>query len=256
MSSSYENMNLTMEFLLSLCRQLLACGCSANRVEKLCYRIARRFNMQIEVIATPTGVWISIRKFHRRVTDLTRVHKWSTDLNKLVTLDDLVARLEKRSISLEEAIVELRQIARAQLFSPKLVFLAWCGASSSLVWLRGGDWREILLAAPLGGIVSLLSHFLVKTDYRRHLSDFSCAAFVAFYSFLCHLWLESVDVARLTVGGIIILVPGLTLVNGVHEIAQKNLVSGTAKLVEAFLIALSLVLGVTVSLTLCSYFKF
>jgi uncharacterized membrane protein YjjP (DUF1212 family) len=60
---------------------------------------------------------------------------------------------------------------------------------------------------------------------------------------------------RLIIGGLISLVPGLVFVNALHEVAQKNLVSGAARLLEAIVTAITLTFGVAAVLGFAHYLQ-
>jgi uncharacterized membrane protein YjjP (DUF1212 family) len=128
-------------------------------------------------------------------------------------------------------------------------------SSPLLVHTYGGSLSEILVAFPLGIGVQILNKYVLVGEASRFLNDFLCAAFVALFSWSAARLLPGLDMARLIVGGIVILAPGLVTVNAVHELAQKNLVSGTAKLLEALMIAASLVSGVVCALGITLLFR-
>jgi uncharacterized membrane protein YjjP (DUF1212 family) len=100
------------------------------------------------------------------------------------------------------------------------------------------------LALPVGMLVQVLSKYALVGENRRYISDFVCGAVVALCAWAMRGVFPGIDVPRLIVGGLVALVPGLVLVNAVHEVAQKNLVSGAAKLLEALVITASLGCGV------------
>jgi uncharacterized membrane protein YjjP (DUF1212 family) len=68
------------------------------------------------------------------------------------------------------------------------------------------------------------------------------------------IW-PTINVPRLIVGGLISLAPGLSFVNALHEVAQKNLVSGAARLLEAVVTAITLAFGVAAVLGFARYLE-
>jgi uncharacterized membrane protein YjjP (DUF1212 family) len=98
-----------------------------------------------------------------------------------------------------------------------------------------------------------LRNYLFQGENRRYLVDYLSAAGVAFGATLAHHFLPQTDVHRVIIGGIVIMVPGLVFVNAIHEVSQKNLVSGTAKAFEAIVIALSLAFGVITIVALSKF---
>lgn len=244
-SEDTPGMREFMEFLREVCRILVECGCSSNRIELLAQKLGASWEFEVETLAIPTGVWITVRKNHRNMVDLSRVRSWSVDLDRLAKVNELVESIYHHSISIADAIAALEQIKNAQpAYGKLLTTFAGSGAGPVLVFTYGGSATEVALAAPIGLLVQFLHKYLFVGENKRYLGDFVCAALVALYAIGCSKVFPAIDIPRLITGGIVALVPGLVFVNAVHEVAQKNLVSGAARLLEAMIIAASLGTGV------------
>jgi uncharacterized membrane protein YjjP (DUF1212 family) len=235
-----------LEFLRKACKLLVECGCSSNRVELLTQKLGASWGFEVETLAIPTGVWITVRRGHVNVVDLTRVRSWSIDLGRLTRINALVEAIYAHRISIEEATSRLDQIgASAPPYGMGLTLLAGAGTSPILIYAYGGAPLEVALAFPIGAVVQIMQKYLfVGEENRRNVADFLSSIFVALYACAAKLVFPEVDVPRLIVGGIVVLVPGLVLVNAIHEVAQKNLVSGAAKLLEALVTTATLGCGV------------
>ena len=248
-ASDLPDMRAFIDFLRDVCRILIECGCSSNRVELLTQLLASSWDFEIDTLATPTGVSICVRKDGVTMVEITRVKTWAVDLDRLSRLNDLVDMIHDRRITLAEANARVQEIAHSQ--PPYGIFatlLAGGGSSAVLVYGYGGTSLEVALAFPIGVVVQYLTKYVFLGENRRYVGDFVSAALVAAYALGCQWLLPSLDLPRLTVGGIVTLVPGLTFVNAMHEVAQKNLVSGAAKLLEALVIGASLGCGVLFTL--------
>jgi uncharacterized membrane protein YjjP (DUF1212 family) len=150
----------------------------------------------------------------------------------------------------------MKEIIAAPPPYPKfLTMLAGGGSSVGLVYFYHGSPIDLAIALPAGMLVQVLLGFSFSSENRRYLVDFICSAGIAAFVLMASVFFPSLDLAKVTVGGLISLVPGLILVNSVHEIAQKNLVSGTAKFIEAMVVAASLVFGVVFVFGIFFYFK-
>lgn len=250
-------MRAFLDFLREISGLLIECGCSSNRVELLSQKLGASWGFDVEALAIPTGVCISVRRGSTNLVELTRVRSWSVDLDRLARLNELVDSIYEHKTSITEAAVKLRSERQAKPpYGPLLTLIAGAGSCPILVYNFGGSRMETAVALPLGlGVVFLMKYVFTGDETRRHLGDFMGAAFVAAYACLAHALLPEVAETRLIVGGIVILVPGLIMVNAVHEVAQKNLVSGAAKLLEAFMITASLAFGVVFALGIRLWFQ-
>ena len=234
-----------MTFLLTTCRVLMECGCSSNRVESLLSRLGQSWGFDVEAAAIPTCVWISVRREGERVHEMTRIRTWSVDLDRIAKINDLVELIHGHRVTVTEASTRLDAIVASRPpWRSLATLLAGGGLSVGLLYFYGSPLIEMMLVFPLGMIVQAMQKYVFAAENKRYLADFLSAAIVAAFALIFKQAFAEVDVPRLTVGALIGLVPGLALVNAVHEIAQKNLLSGVGKLFEAMIVSLSLVFGV------------
>ncbi len=242
------------DFMMDLSRILIECGCSSNRLESLAETLASSWGIHIEVMAIPTGVWISAKTSSEKMIDLVRIRNWSLDLDKLARLNTLVDSIYDHRISIADAHGALLAESKSPPpYNTMMTLLAGAGSSSVLMYFYGGSTQEIAFAFPIGIILQFLQKYLFVGENRRYLSDFLSAAFATVYALILHKFFPSIDVPRLIIAGIIVLTPGLVMTNAVHELAQKNLVSGAAKLLEAVMITGALASGVMIVMGLTRF---
>ncbi len=244
MSDEVKILELT-DFLREMAKALIACGCSSNRVENLLVRLGHIFEFDVNVLALPTGCSLAVRKDGQEKFDLIRIKDWGINLNQLSMINDLVNQLEEKKLTIAQARRQLAQIILERPpYSDLLSVLAGGWASAGLVFFYGGSYLEMSLAFVIGIFVMILRGALNKGENSRYLVDYLSAAAVAFGASLAHYFLPEINIHRVITGGIIMMVPGLVFVNAIHEVSQKNLVSGAAKAFEAIVVALSLAFGV------------
>lgn len=258
-----------LNFLADVSRALLECGCSSHRLENLCVRLGRDYETATEVLAIPTGVWIKVQRGEEQLIDLIRVKHWAVNLDKLSTINQYASALVKRDLPLSEARRQLnRALARSAPYPRALIVLSGAVASGSYVFLNQGSWVGSLLAMCGGAVAQAVISFGGGNENRRFLGDFLGAIMVSALVLgvveSAKFWgvpsgalagtLTRADQFRIVTGGLIALFPGLTFVNAIHEIAQKNLVSGTARLLEALMAAVALAFGVGLVFGLRKFF--
>ena len=244
-----------VDFLMATCRVAIECGCSSNRVELLVTRLGEAWGFSVDAAALPTAVFLSVRGRGQQINELVRLNKWSIDLNKLALLNDLVDQVEKREMALDEAVGKLAAIDKQPPPYPLvLTIMAGGGSSLALVAASGGRKNELVAAFILGSVCQI-SLGLFAEGNRKYLADFFTAMMVAGCAAALAIVWPSVNMPRLIIGGLISLVPGLVFVNALHEVAQKNLVSGAARLLEAIVTAITLTFGVAAVLGFAHYLQ-
>jgi uncharacterized membrane protein YjjP (DUF1212 family) len=242
--------HLMLDYLVELGSELLAAGCPSYRLETLLCVVATREGFSADVFAVPTGLFVAIRTptGEAPLVSMVRVNEWRIDLERLAVLDELLNRVVDRTLSVEEARLELQRLPKVGRWSVLMKLLAGAGSSAGAAVSFGGGIGDFFIAG-LGGLV--LRAILLRTQQEpglRFLENFLggvIAAMTAWFATL--VWPgHSQDVLVLAV--VIPLLPGMVLTTGLAEITFKNLVSGTARLVDAAATLLSLVFGIGLAL--------
>lgn len=183
---------------------------------------------------------------------IRRIKTRGVNLRKIALIDELTRRIEHRKKAVNAVQIEhiLKRIARAPTY-PMWVMLLMSGLSSlCFAFMFGGCLAEALAAFVIG---LLLRAFLILTS-RSHPGDFlSSLLSGAFISILTELaFVAGLVPATETVliSVLMQVVPGLAITNAIRDIIEGDLVSGNARLVEAFMIAAGLSVGSVLGLVL------
>lgn len=241
------NLSDLLDFLIETAKDLIECGCSSNRLERLITRIADPLDVKVDVLAIPTGVWIKVDNGMESRIDLIRVKSWAVNLHRMVAISDVVDEYEAGHLTLRQAKVLIREASEAPApYNLLLTMLAGGLSAVVITFLLGGSLKESGIAFIPGCIVQFMTKFVFLGE-RRYLADFISSLIVGLFAIWCSTVDPQIDAARIIVGGIIGLLPGLVLVNAIHELAQKNLLSGTVKCFEAIIISASLAFGILIA---------
>lgn len=234
-----------VEFCLELGRCLQAFGTPAHRFEATLSRICRRFGLQGQFFALPTGFLASISGEHFHRAAVERAPNGDMDLEKLTKLQWITdAVLDGRMGALEASEALRLLVSAPPRYGKTARILAYGAASASAVWFFGGGWREAFLALLLGlltGVMEARARQKKTLGYLFHLVAAGC---VAFLSLLAARWIPTLSAPVPTLAGLIVLVPGLGLLIAMNELATNNLVAGTARLAGVGMIFLQLAFGV------------
>lgn len=236
------------DVLARLGRLLLSAGCSTHRVEDCLRYTAATHGASSEVAATPTGLSMSVYRHADGAprVRIVRVKRWSIALDRLAEVDRIYNEFAALRLNIGETHAALDALeGRPASVGPLALTFAGGAASASAAVLFGGDW----LLALLGGGVGLLSTALGVTLGKREgdarlLVDFLAGILVGIAAWIATSVDPTLPRKPLVLAGLIVNVPGLGLTAGLSELAQKNLVSGAARLLDATMIGVSLLFGV------------
>jgi uncharacterized membrane protein YjjP (DUF1212 family) len=233
-------------FVLQLGRALHSAGYSAQRLEDSLGAIANRLGLlDHQFFSTPTSIMASFGPIGRQRTHMLRVEPGEVNLGTLAALEQLSLDVAQGRTSPAEGIVAITRIAEAPPpYGPALTTLGFGVVSGAATQFLGGGAREVAVAMVLGlglGVFALLT--AGRPRWSRVFEPVASFMVSAGALGLAHL-LEPVSVLVATLGGLIVLLPGLTLTVAMSELATRNLASGTARLSGAFITFLAIAFGV------------
>ncbi len=243
-----ERARVSFQLIESLARAMHRYGYAAPAIEEILALVARGLGLEAEFFATPTAIMASAHVGDSVVTRLIRVTPGEVNLDKLSRLDGLVHAVVEGRLPPAEAIREIADIQAARpRYGGGVVALAFAVASATTARFFGGGWREALACAAIG-LCSGAFAWLSGHSSRFRIFE-PAAAFVAGVlasAAAAYLYPTSLYVAMC--GGLIVLLPGLTLTIAISELAQRHLASGTSRLMASATLFMTIGFGVAVGL--------
>lgn len=233
---------------LEAAKVMLASGAETSRVEDTVQRIGKALGIEVESVATPTGITVSAGG-DRPVTRIARIHRRSIDLSRVAAVNALSRSLEAGEIGLPTAARRLREIAEAPPpYSDRARLVAMGLATAGFAVLLGGGPRELLPAFLAGLLVRWMDVRLAPMP--PFLSVFLSALAVTGWAALSTVIFPGVVGDKLVLAGVIPLLPGLSLTNAVRDLMGGELLAGVARGADSLLTAGGLAGGVYIGLTL------
>lgn len=225
---------------------MLCSGAETYRVEDTMYHILKTSNLEsIQVIAMMTGIVLTLNDpcMEQPVTMMRRVSERSTNVSNIIKANDISRRYCGGEISLEEAYEELTH-AKGKQYSRLFYNIATIGIAVGFAMMFGGSFKELVLAAIVGGALACVMTFgkIMKINgvLVHVLSGLGIAMLTVVLQRL--LFMDaSVDIV--IVSAIMPIVPGVAITNAIRDTIQGDYLSGCARILEAFLVAMAIAVG-------------
>ena len=242
--------NLSFEqrqrFIVKLGKALHKFGTPAYRLEKHLVNTADLLGQQAQFLITPTSLTFVMfaEDGSQESSHIERVKPGEINLAALASADQLVHDLVDAKISLGEAEKSLDVIVKGNCcYSPFTVFVAFVLTSVSFAILMLSDLSNILAAALLGVVVYALSNLAGKSRRVAHMLEPLAALIAGFLATILNSFYPEVNVPLTTLSAIILFIPGLSLTLGLSEIAERDLISGTARVMDSSMSLFKLYFG-------------
>lgn len=238
---------LLLDYLVELGSALMSAGCPTNRLEDLLTTVAQTEGFAADVFAVPTGLFVALRtpQGEQSLLSMVRVREWKTDLHRLAALDQVLNDVAERTLSIPEARQRITALEhRAAPWAGWVQVLASVAASAGSAVSFGGGMIESLVAGVGGLALKGVAHGTRNDPNLRLLENFLGGVIAGVVALFASQLFPGISREVVVLATIIPLLPGLTLTTGLTEVAWRNLVAGSARLMQAAMTVLSLVFGI------------
>lgn len=235
------NLDLT-QFMAEFSRTYIASGGPTSRLEDALSNVGNSLGHKTEIFATPTGVFVNTIHPDGSVSSkLCRIKEGGTNLEKLCWLESILDDVLNRKITPSQAIriLNSNSLAKNSFTSFQRAIAAFI-AGFALSFLSYANIKYGFISGIIGSLTWLINGPLLdkkisSSIFRDFIGCTVTLSLAALAQFIIPAPFEAY-----TIGGIVILVPGLALTNAIAELADQNLVSGTSKLMQAIFTLLAL----------------
>lgn len=240
-----------IEFLATAAKLLHQHGMPAHQLEDALVACAAALGVELQVLATPTSVELAFGGRRQR-NHLIRSDAGEAELGRLVALDRTIARVRAGELDPIAGRRALIRIARKPPpFGPVALVGGYGLTSAAAARFFAGTLLDVSCSLVLGLGLGLFALAIGNRPALARLFAPLAAFGIALLSLLAERRL-GVQSHVTTLAGLIVLVPGLSLTLALTELAMRHLVSGTARLMGALTMFVTMAFGVAVARAIVS----
>ncbi|WP_293761797.1 threonine/serine exporter family protein [uncultured Paraglaciecola sp.] len=241
-------------FILKLGKMLHKYGSPSFRLEAYLTEIATHFGLHASFNSTPTTLSIVLwsDRHEDEYNHSARMQPGELDMNSLSRTDELAYQLLSGDISLAEADKHLDEIdVMPSPYGKSLTGIAFSLSTSAFAMLMGAGWSEIIYSGLLGGMVYFWTLWALRSKRVNLMLEPVASFSVGFMACVINHYSSSgFNIWLIILSSLIILVPGLSLTIGLAELSSRNLVSGTARVMDATMQLFKLYFGAFLGVSL------
>lgn len=232
-------------------RLLMHSGAEIYRVEESVTRLLTAYGLEPQVFAIPNCLIVSIDTPEGKpLTRMCRIPAHGTDIELLENCNALCRRLCAAPVPVDQALEQLSQLPRQwRRFSTKVTLLGYLLAASFFCAFFGGTVRDFFCAGLTGlvvGVCVLYGQRLIGSN--AFFRTVVCSAVAALVPLLLVRMGLGDNQDLITIGVLMLLVPGMALTNAMREIMAGDIISGINRTAEVILIATAIALGTALPL--------
>lgn len=242
-----ETFKQKRKLIVRIGKMLHKFGIPAYRLETHLMNLADSLDLRSSFIISPTAMtFVLWTEGHEdEYTHAARVEPGDLDLGSLSRTDDVVDQIACGELTLEQATERLDEIENMDNpYGKVLTAISFILAGSGFSLLARGSFFDAILAGFLGLIVYLFILWSERSKGITNMLEPLVSLVSAFFAYgVASVYEPSISIWLVTLSAIIVFIPGLALTIGLNELSSRHLVSGTVKVMDAFMMLFKLYFG-------------
>ncbi len=241
-----------LSLAMDLGKSMVKCGAEMNRVEETIIRVCYAYGMKrVEVFSIIS--MMTVTAFDENGNDYTqsrRIYAYSNNLGRLEQLNALSREICSARPDVQTAQDELEKINNAQKRFRLSACLGNVLAAAAFAIFFGGSWRDALASVPIAVMIYLMNSFIKAKGMNRLFFTAVCSALSGFFALLFVRLGLADNADMIMIGDIMLIIPGLMLINSIREMLCGDVMSGLMRFLETMIIALAIACGFAVPILL------
>lgn len=249
---STEEFTEKRRFIIQLGKALHKFGTPAYRLESHLQNVAANLGVTGYFLITPTTMtFVLNHDDEQEYNHIARVNPGELDLGSLARCDELVDELTSGQRNLAEAMQRLADIqSRPNPYGPLLTGASFATVAMGFAMLMESSWNNVLWSALFGLLVYGLVYLAERSTRMADMLEPLAAILCGVGGCAVALVDPGIDIPVVILSGIIVFIPGLALTIGLAELAARDLISGTARVMDAMMLLFKLYFGAVLGMTL------
>ena len=249
-----EDYESLLSSILDIGKIMLVAGAEIYRIEDTIRRLALAYDGErLQVVAVPSHIIVTATFDNREYSLSRRIDMTQTDLEKLDRVNNLCRMIcvQKPEPSLLPEMIE--KAGRGKDYSRFQTSLIYGFASSMFTLFYAGGWREAVISAIGGASLYQLKYFIQKSRGNQVFVNILCSAYAALLAILSEHFGLAGDADKIIIGVVMVLTPGVELLNSFRDFIAGDIQAGLMHLAEALFLAIMIAVGAAGMFALARY---
>ncbi len=234
--------------------QLLKNGAETYRVEDSVTHVLKAYNenlTDINVFAIPNCLIVSFTTTQNvTYTKTKRILNRNQNIDRIVKINSLCRYITANKPDIAYIDEQIEMIGNLKRYPFAFELFASCLTAGTFTLFYKGTSLDALFAVLIGAIVKCNTSVMKKFKMNFFTTIIFNSFIIAVFAVLFYRVGFPVHYDSIIIGCFMLLVPGVAITNSARDFIAGDLLSGTLRLFEAFLIATSIALGSGIAIAL------
>ncbi len=234
--------------------ELAMSGAETFRIEESMSRVLTSYGVENEVFAIPNYLMVTIiTDDGSPMTKMRRIGMHGNDLDAVEKFSGLSRAYCNRTPEPREGMRWLEKARSAvEKYPTHMEYLGDFIGAAGFSMLFGGSWIDGLCAGICGIIVGLINDLLARMKSNSFFRTIASSFVMAMVAYAMSVAGITQNPDAVTIGALMILVPGLLFTNAMRDIIYGDTNSGINRVVQVILTAIAIALGTAVAWSMAS----
>lgn len=224
---------------------LLCNGADISRVEQSINYICSAYDIaEINAFAIPSSIVVTISDGKTSITKTRRIREQQTNLDRVEKLAGLSRYICAENPEYKEIEQRVNEILDLPAWALHWQYAAYMLSGLSFSLFFGGSILDGILSACIGALIMFLKRFLGGLGANGFFINIVCSFASAFIGSRTAFLLPLLHPDKITIGSIMLLVPGLAIANAMRDFITSDTVTGLSRITEAIFVAAGVAIGV------------
>ena len=237
--------NALLDMATDLGYELAMAGAETFRVEESISRCLAAYHVEAEVFAIPNDLVVTIiTEDGQPITRMRRIGHHGNDLDAVEKFSGLSRAFCNRKPDPGDGLKWLDYVrSQRKFYSSGMLYLGNFLGAFGYGLFFGGNVIDGLCAGICGLLVGFINQFLDARKANQFFRTIATSYFMALLAYAMGALGIAQNSDAVTIGALMILVPGLLFTNAMRDIIYGDTNSGVNRIVQVFLVAVALALG-------------
>lgn len=237
--------NTLLDLATDLGYELAMSGAETFRVEESISRVLAAYGVEAEVFAIPNCLTVSIiTEEGHPITRMRRIGHHGNDLDAVEQFSGLSRALCRRKPGPGEGLQWLDTVrSQRKTYSRAALYLGDFLGAAGFGMLFGGSPMDGLCAGICGILVGMVNKLLDDRKANQFFRTIASSFLMALLAYAMGAAGIAQNPDTVSIGALMILVPGLLFTNAMRDIIYGDTNSGVNRIVQVFLVAAAIALG-------------
>ena len=250
MQKTVADTDAVLSLALEVGKSMVRCGAEINRVEETVLRICHAYGIRsTEVFSVISMITATVTDSNGIThTQMRRIYTRGVNFRRLENLNAFSRKICAETPDIMKAREELAVICIENKRFDVFVCMGYVVGAMGFTVFFGGSLLDSLASAPIAVVLYMINLYVKVNGVNKLFFTALSSAFAGFAAITFVHFGFGHDANMIMIGDIMLLIPGLMLINSVREMLCGDLMSGLLRLLESVVLALSIACGFAVAI--------